>query len=380
MELNAKLPMAPSGWRVREALSYDLPYLWPAEYEADGPPLRAGRRRPSAPRSCGAAGVRRCVLPVTEPAAVPRRRGGARLEHARVRVRPGRDARVRRVGGGDLARSGGSRLAARGALRPGAARRCRAAGGDAGHVRRPRDARAVRRAHRRGRRHARRGRGLGASAPACWSCAIRTIPRGRPRWTACPSPIVRANGLYRAVALPPGRHVIRFSYRPRDLVAGLIISGMTVCPSRAVVGGVAPVRPQARSGRRRLHADRADGRAGDHRRPAGDRLQRVPRHAGAGERRVGAGVDALDRGGPVAVRADLRQHEIREHAAGAGQAGAVDRRGLPQPGSHRGRRVREVRLHVPDGRQAARQRRAGVQRRPSRPTATWPPPIRSAPA
>ena len=26
--------MAPSGWRVREALSYDLPVLWPAEYEA----------------------------------------------------------------------------------------------------------------------------------------------------------------------------------------------------------------------------------------------------------------------------------------------------------------------------------------------------------
>src|SRR5204863_7864125 len=37
----------------------------------------------------------------------------------------------------------------------------------------------------------------------------------------------RANGLYRAVALPAGRHVIRFSYRPRDLVSGLIITGMT---------------------------------------------------------------------------------------------------------------------------------------------------------
>ena len=74
-----------------------------------------------------------------------------------------------------------------------------------------------------------------------------------PSWAAqvdgVPSPIVRANGLYRAVALPPGRHVIRFSYRPRDLVAGLIISGMT---SVLLVLSFAVSR---RSGRRRAPAD-----------------------------------------------------------------------------------------------------------------------------
>jgi prepilin-type N-terminal cleavage/methylation domain-containing protein len=52
-----------------------------------------------------------------------------------------------------------------------------------------------------------------------------------PSWTAevdgRPAEVARANGLYRAVTLPPGRHVIRFSYRPRDLATGLIISGMT---------------------------------------------------------------------------------------------------------------------------------------------------------
>ena len=61
MELNAELPMAPSGWRVREALSYDLPFLWPSVYEAtvrqfeeaDAPARRAFLRR---------AGVRLCVL------------------------------------------------------------------------------------------------------------------------------------------------------------------------------------------------------------------------------------------------------------------------------------------------------------------------------
>jgi prepilin-type N-terminal cleavage/methylation domain-containing protein len=36
--------------------------------------------------------------------------------------------------------------------------------------------------------------------------------------------VVRVNGRYRGVALPPGRHVIRFAYRPQDLATGLIIS------------------------------------------------------------------------------------------------------------------------------------------------------------
>jgi len=52
-----------------------------------------------------------------------------------------------------------------------------------------------------------------------------------PSWTATvdglPAEIARVNGLYRAVALPAGRHAIRFSYRPRELAAGLIISSMT---------------------------------------------------------------------------------------------------------------------------------------------------------
>jgi prepilin-type N-terminal cleavage/methylation domain-containing protein len=39
--------------------------------------------------------------------------------------------------------------------------------------------------------------------------------------------IVRVNGRYRGVAVPPGRHVIRFVYRPRDLAAGLILAMIT---------------------------------------------------------------------------------------------------------------------------------------------------------
>src|SRR4029078_1767532 len=52
-----------------------------------------------------------------------------------------------------------------------------------------------------------------------------------PSWTVTvdglPGAIARANGLFRGVCLPAARHVIRFSYRPRDLAAGLMMSGMT---------------------------------------------------------------------------------------------------------------------------------------------------------
>jgi prepilin-type N-terminal cleavage/methylation domain-containing protein len=52
-----------------------------------------------------------------------------------------------------------------------------------------------------------------------------------PSWRAevdgAPAEIVRVNARYRGVALPPGRHVIRFAYRPRDLATGLIISVAT---------------------------------------------------------------------------------------------------------------------------------------------------------
>ena len=61
MELNALLPMAPSGWRVREALSYDLPYLWPAQYDAT---LRRFERADTPERDAclRRSGVRWCVV------------------------------------------------------------------------------------------------------------------------------------------------------------------------------------------------------------------------------------------------------------------------------------------------------------------------------
>ena len=70
VELNAELPMEPSGWGVREALTYDLPVLLPAEHTAalqrfsQSTASRAGR----VPASFGGPLVR---APRTAPAAGP---------------------------------------------------------------------------------------------------------------------------------------------------------------------------------------------------------------------------------------------------------------------------------------------------------------------
>ena len=39
-----------------------------------------------------------------------------------------------------------------------------------------------------------------------------------------PAPVARANGLWRAVHLTPGRHRVEFQYRPRALAVGAAIS------------------------------------------------------------------------------------------------------------------------------------------------------------
>ena len=223
MELNAELPMAPSGWGVREALSYDLPYLWPAEYEGTlrrfeqaDPPARAAFLRRS--------GVRRCVLPATESrtfdivAEVPD-------WNMRVFECNPEATRVFLAGSAVTAPNPGDLEWQRDALfDPALAddllridRLPQPAGVPGG----PADP-AVRIVHD------------GASTVVV-EAALRTdgvlVLRDTfdPSWSATvdglPAEIVRANGLHRAVALLPGRHVIRFSYRPRDFVVGLKISG-----------------------------------------------------------------------------------------------------------------------------------------------------------
>ena len=41
-----------------------------------------------------------------------------------------------------------------------------------------------------------------------------------------PAPLMRANGLFRAVHLRPGTHLVTFTYRPLTLYVGAALSGL----------------------------------------------------------------------------------------------------------------------------------------------------------
>ncbi len=224
MALNAELPMAPSGWRVREALSYDLPHLWPAEYEATvaafeqaGTPGRAAFLRRS--------GVRHCVLPAAESR---QWRLVADVPGWNMRVfecDPGA-SRVFIASSVDISRDPSDPAWEREALFDPAigdqtARlpAMPAVSGRAG-PNEPPFARIVQDEAMR----------VVIEASAREGDVLVLRDSYDPSWTAdvdgVPAAIERANGRYRAVALPAGRHVIRFSYRPRELAIGLTISGM----------------------------------------------------------------------------------------------------------------------------------------------------------
>src|SRR5262249_50959641 len=53
-----------------------------------------------------------------------------------------------------------------------------------------------------------------------------------PEWTAVvhgrPAPVLRANGLFRAVRIGPGEHTVRFTYVPRSFYVGGAVSVATV--------------------------------------------------------------------------------------------------------------------------------------------------------
>jgi prepilin-type N-terminal cleavage/methylation domain-containing protein len=225
MELNAELPMAPSGWAVREALSYDLPYLWPAEYEAVVRQFEQASRDERA-AFLRRAGVRRCVLPVSE---VRQWRVIAEVPGWNMRVfdcDPGA-TRVFLASRVEIARDAGDLAWQRAALFS------LALPDDVAHLSKmptmagpggPPETPSVRILD---------DRATAVTVEAATPQAATLVLRDSydPSWTAevdgVPAELVRANALYRAVAVPPGRHVIRFAYRPRDLRTGLIISAMT---------------------------------------------------------------------------------------------------------------------------------------------------------
>jgi prepilin-type N-terminal cleavage/methylation domain-containing protein len=220
MELNAELPMAPSGWRVREALSYDLPVLWPSEYEAV---VRAFEHAGRAERDAflRRSGVRWCVLPSPPGEAIA---VVAHWEGLKV-VECGPTAT--RVFVTTVGRTGGDFNWQRAALFDPAApddelrmASMPALSGAAGAAVPP------------AARIVEDGANeviVDASLPSegflvlrdSYDVSWRAAVDGRP------AEMARANALYRAVRLPAGRHEVRFRYRPRPLLIGLRITGMT---------------------------------------------------------------------------------------------------------------------------------------------------------
>jgi prepilin-type N-terminal cleavage/methylation domain-containing protein len=224
LALNAQLPMAPSGWRVREALSYDLPHLWPAEYEAA---VRRFEHANTAERAAflRRSGVRRCVLPFTEERQF---RIAAEVTDWNMRLfecNPGA-TRVIVTPSVEVAREPPDLAWQREALfdpsLPDDVARVGVLPAVAGRPGTPEEpmARIVQDD----------ATTVVVEASARQPSTLVLRDSYDPSWTATldgiPAEIARVNGLYRAVALPPGRHVIRFSYRPRDLTTGLIISSM----------------------------------------------------------------------------------------------------------------------------------------------------------
>ena len=221
--LNAELPMEPSGWRVREAVSYDLPILLPAEYGAAvrrfldaAPAERQAFLRRSA--------VRWCVLPWD-------RSDGEAIDEVPdwQMIAIVCDPSAARVFVASAAEPTGDSEAQQRALF---------------------DPRLPDSVLRIDRLTPAAGNTTGGSTAA--SASITTdrnnevtvaasLPRNGfvvlrdsfdPGWRAFvdgeAAPIERANALYRAVHVGAGAHVIRFVYRPRPLVGGLILSGSAI--------------------------------------------------------------------------------------------------------------------------------------------------------
>lgn len=75
-----------------------------------------------------------------------------------------------------------------------------------------------------------------------------------PGWRATvdglPADVLRANVAFRAVAVPAGRHVVEYLYRPRSITGGLLVSGVAVLAAIAVAAGEARrrARPARESG------------------------------------------------------------------------------------------------------------------------------------
>ena len=221
MELNAELPMAPSGWRVREALSYDLPVLWSSEYEAVVRAFEhAGRRERAA--FLRRSGVRWCIVPPASAGPAPL----VDVAHWDMRLFECGPSATRvfvTTKGAVGSDPNWQRAALFDAHSPDDELRLGVAPPPAGIPGAPESAAA------RITRDSADDVLIEAGMPAEGYVVLRDSyePSWRAEVDGMPAEVARANGLYRAVRVPAGHHVIRFRYRPRDLGIGLTITGMT---------------------------------------------------------------------------------------------------------------------------------------------------------
>jgi len=244
MELNAELPMAPSGWGLHEALSYDLPVLWPAEYERS---VRAFEHAGTRERDAflRRSGVRWCVLP---SARVPSKVSLAEIPHWDMRVfechpAPRRVFVTTRVKIG--ADPNWQRASLFNAETPDDELRIAAEPPAAGHVEAaafvdgPSGATRARIAQPPFARIVHDGPNdviIAAVLPADGYVVLRDSydPSWRAEVDDNPATVVSANGLYRAVRVRAGSHTIRFHYAPRELRIGLAVSAMAALMLTAI--------------------------------------------------------------------------------------------------------------------------------------------------
>lgn len=220
MELNAELPMAPSGWGLHEALSYDLPVLWPAEYDLA---VRTFEHTGTRERTAflRRTGVRWCVLPASR---VPSDVSMAEITHWDMRVFECNPSATR-VFVTTTARRGSDPDWQRTALfdpdvpddelrvaeEPAAAGREGPGHTPAARILSDRPNDVIIEAMLPAEGYV----VLRDSYDASWRADVDGIR----------ATVVRANGLYRAVRTTAGTHTVRFHYAPRELRFGLAISG-----------------------------------------------------------------------------------------------------------------------------------------------------------
>jgi hypothetical protein len=241
-----QVALTPGAWGMRELLSYDLPLLWPVEWE-----LMASRFQKASGedrlRFLARLGVRYCVLPDPpshgqKPLALVPYFGTHALYECPTPVRrvlvvgtavvlPGAMAQVDRLFDPAPLDTTGTVLIGSPAPPP------------SGREGTPEPASA------RIQSETTTAVTIEATVDAGGGFLV-FLDSFHPSWRARvdgePAQILRANGLFRAVAIAPGRHVVRFEYRPRPLLFGAVA---TACAGAVLLG--AAVWPGVRGGVRR---------------------------------------------------------------------------------------------------------------------------------